>query len=166
MPLIKALLAALSLTMISACNADELLDPKIKLINPAQASQLLDQCSRDVPKKGERYFSPSIIEIEAFETAVQTAIDSSGAMDRENAWRKSQNLPQRTSVTKDWGRDIIGLERGGRRFIYGNYYPAEDRLLRGRIKPVIVCDGGPVFFGAEFDLEREEIVHLAFNGAL
>ena len=78
MPFTKALLAIFALATFSSCTADELLDPKIKLINSAQASQLFDQCSRDVPKKGERYFRPSTKEILAFETALQVAVDSRG----------------------------------------------------------------------------------------
>jgi hypothetical protein len=31
---------------------------------------------------------------------------------------------------------------------------------------MIVCDGGPQFFGAEYDVEAGRISHLAFNGSL
>jgi len=27
-----------------------------------------------------------------------------------------------------------------------------------------MCDGGPGFFGAEYDVEKDAISHLAFNG--
>jgi len=32
------------------------------------------------------------------------------------------------------------------------------------IKPIIICDGGDNFWGALFNLEKEEFVHLAING--
>ena len=68
-----------------------------------------------------------------------------------------------------WRRQYIGLVRGGRRFVYGNFYPLEvDRHAgnpdRWRSEPVMVCDGGPVFFGVEYDVEANRVTHLAFNG--
>ena len=32
--------------------------------------------------------------------------------------------------------------------------------------PTDVCDGGPVFFGAEYDTNSKTITHWAFNGPL
>ena len=35
---------------------------------------------------------------------------------------------------------------------------------RWRREPVIVCDGGPSFFGVEYDVERGQFTHIAYNG--
>ena len=45
--------------------------------------------------------------------------------------------------------------------IYGNFAPLEYRNDQGA---VIVCDGGPAFFGVEYDVERRQITGMAFNG--
>lgn len=152
----------------TACAADEFaeanLDPKIRLIAPEQGELLLRQCSRGTPPRGERYFRPRAAEIVRFETALQAALDANPQFQGEIGWRRSQGAVVRTSVRQDWGRDVVGIVRGGRQFIYGNYYPFSEDMPGGRDQPVIVCDGGPAFFGAEFDIEEGTISHLAFNG--
>lgn len=66
-----------------------------------------------------------------------------------------------------WRGQYVGLVRGGRRFLYGNFFPVDERneMAGWRERPMIVCDGGPPFFGAEYDVEAGRISHLAFNGA-
>lgn len=76
-------------------------------------------------------------------------------------WRGSSlaNAP------KGWLRQYIGIVRGGRRVIYGNFFPnAPGERAQWRQAPVIVCDGGPVFFGVEFDADRGVILDIEFNG--
>ena len=67
-----------------------------------------------------------------------------------------------------WQRQYAGLVRNGSRFIYGSFFPADaqNELAGWRERPMIVCDGGPQFFGAEYDVEAGRISHLAFNGSL
>lgn len=33
-----------------------------------------------------------------------------------------------------------------------------------RSRAIVVCDGGPYFFGAEMDVAANRLSHLAFNG--
>ena len=52
--------------------------------------------------------------------------------------------------------------RGGRRFLYGNFYPrSADEVSpdpdQWRREPVMVCDGGPAFFGVEYDVEADTL---------
>jgi hypothetical protein len=56
-----------------------------------------------------------------------------------------------------WGRRYVGIIRGGKRFVYGDYFPAGIGD---------VCDGGARFFGAEYDFQTKTISHLAFNGQI
>ena len=64
-----------------------------------------------------------------------------------------------------WRRQYIGIVRNGERFIYGNFYPVGSGVAAGRLtQPLIICDGGPAFFGVEYDLKAGRISHLAFNG--
>ena len=61
----------------------------------------------------------------------------------------------------------MGIVRNGRRYIYGNYFPRSDAGLVPLNDPtrlVLICDGGPAYFGVEYDVQRRRVTHLAFNG--
>ena len=74
------------------------------------------------------------------------------------------NIPR---VLQGWRRQYVGIVRGGKRFLYGNFFPVHDASEQPtwRSRPVIVCDGGPVFFGVEMEMATGRITHLAFNGS-
>jgi hypothetical protein len=164
--------ALMSLCLTTACAAkgtsdlQQALDPKIQLFGAAKGEMLLRQCSRSTPEKGESYFRPNAKDIIAFELALQKALDLNPQYKSENDWRKSHGHPERSLVGKDWARDIVGMVKNGKSYLYGNYYPAEDGKRGFKNEPVIICDGGPSFFGAEFDIEQGRISHLAFNGMI
>ena len=67
-----------------------------------------------------------------------------------------------------WLRQYVGIVRGGRRFVYGNFFPRSVTRYgdagRWRREPVMVCDGGPAFFGIEYDVESGTFTQLGFNG--
>jgi hypothetical protein len=71
-----------------------------------------------------------------------------------------------------WLGQYVGLIRGGRRYIYGNFVPGSTRESyatlgsRDESRALTVCDGGPAFFGADYDVEARGISHLAFNGRM
>jgi hypothetical protein len=72
---------------------------------------------------------------------------------------------------RGWRRQYVGIVRQGRRFIYGNYFrhePSQDAIFGDdwRRESTRVCDGGPVFFGVEYDVEAQRFTHIAFNGAI
>ena len=58
--------------------------------------------------------------------------------------------------------------RDGRRFIYGNFFPIEEGIgqFDWRTKPTRICDGGPVFFGVEFDVAAQRFTRIDFNGSI
>ena len=73
-----------------------------------------------------------------------------------------------SNLLSNWKRQYVGIVRGGRRYIYGNYFPADGPNhfnAMWREEPMVVCDGGPRFFGAEFDVAAKRITHLDFNGS-
>jgi hypothetical protein len=39
-------------------------------------------------------------------------------------------------------------------------------MVGWREQPMIVCDGGPQFFGAEFDISAKRITRIDFNGSI
>jgi len=124
------------------------------------AEGLLRQCSRDAPPMGETTWQPTWNEVERFEAALPGALAANP---------ESPDLVD-FHPTGEWVRQYVGLVRDGRRFIYGNFAP---RFRAGSgiprmdpSRPMMICDGGPVFFGAEYDVEARRVTHLAFNGAI
>lgn len=116
---------------------------------------LLHQCSRATPPVGDMQWIPTAREIKAFEALLPGAL---------SARQKSEDSDF-SNVLSRWRRQYVGIVRSGRRYIYANYFPSGQ--LAGptwREKPVIVCDGGPAFFGAEFDVAANRVTRLDFNG--
>lgn len=125
----------------------------------ATVPAVLRQCSRQSPTAGEGSWQPSAGEIVALEAAAAAALRA----------RQETNDPDWSGFPDNWRRQYVGLVRGGRRFIYGDAYPRDvDRHARDsgqwQREPAIVCDGGPSFFGVEYDVEAGQITQLAFNG--
>jgi hypothetical protein len=80
--------------------------------------------------------------------------------------------PDWTRVPQGWQRQYVGIVRGGRRFIYGNFYPRRSDADIGfaapdwRTRPTSICDGGAVIFGAEYDVGTGRFTQIDFNGEL
>jgi hypothetical protein len=69
------------------------------------------------------------------------------------------------AVPNGFTRQYVGIVRNGRRFIYGNFAPAES-APRDPLTPQIICDGGASYFGVEYEPASGRFTHTAFNGAL
>jgi len=63
----------------------------------------------------------------------------------------------------EYQRQYIGLERGDRQIIYGNYFCDSGRVDWLQ-ELVIVEDGGDCFFQVEYDVESEMFIKLLVNG--
>ena len=144
----------------AACASAPVVPDAAAILPGEMAAELLRQCSRDAPPPGESTWQPTWSDIARFEAALPRALaadpESLGIVDFH--------------PTGAWVRQYVGLVRGGRRFIYGNFAP---RFRAGSgipamdpSRPIMICDGGPVFFGAEYDVEARRVTHLAFNGAI
>jgi len=144
-----------ALLLLAACApASAQVRGDIAILPGSAASELLEQCSRTTPKPGEGTWAPSWSDIAALEAALPAALT-----ERTEARALADRTPP-----EGWVRQYVGLIRDGRRFVYGNFVPqgsgpdpAPDQIL-------MVCDGGPAFFGVEFEVEAGRITHLAFNG--
>jgi hypothetical protein len=135
--------------------------PADATIMPAGAvAGLFRQCSRGTPSPGEGTWQPTGADIAALEAALPAALRAQ----REAAGQDWGNLPA------GWRRQYGGIVRGGRRFVYGNFYPRHvDDYTRDpdqwRHEPVMVCDGGAAFFGVEYDVAAHRFTHFGFNGS-
>lgn len=175
-----------ALALLCCCNGREedsrwanvQLSGEWRVIPAAYGPAMFDQCSRDVPAPAERFFTPSQAEIAETEDAVSRRLASTGYFAREKPiirdnFRAQEMITEQehrdfpVTLASGWAREYVGVERHGQRSIYGNYVMRSAPLPPGTpvsAAPQIICDGGPTFFGAEYDLEEHRITHLAFNG--
>ena len=129
-----------------------------RVVFPASAvPDMLKQCSRDAPP-ADAAWQPMEADVDAMEAVLPRAL---------------ARFPQAHEVDFSgllvkWQRQYVGLVWGGRRFVYGNYFPIDDtnKLAEWRRRPMIVCDGGAPFFGAVFDVAAKRITRIDFNGSI
>lgn len=143
---------ALLLAMIAAaCGQAE--NPDSVILPPSMATELLTQCSREAPSASEGTWLPSRADIEALEAALSVTLTSI-------QYEDSSRFPT------GWRRQYVGILEDGERVIYGNFFPiSTSGLPHDPHKPVVVCDGGPKYFGVEYDVKARHIMHIAFNGS-
>jgi predicted secreted protein len=122
-----------------------------RIFTGASVARMLHQCSRPAPETGEANWTPRAADIIALETALPAALK---AEQRSRDW---------SAFPQDFMRQYVGIVRKGRRYVYGNFAPRHGGGP-ATDKPIIVCDGGASFFGAEYDVGARKISHLAFNG--
>ena len=149
-------LGAAALLLAACATAPEM--PPGFLMQPSAARDLLAQCSRERRDPGQSAFTPTAAEVRAMQAALPAAIAADPRAEG----------PRPDDATIDWIGQYVGIVRGGRRFIYGNFWPVYP-VPTGpdlRIQAMIVCDGGPRFWGAEYDIEAGRIIHLGYNGSL
>ncbi|MCI4589823.1 hypothetical protein MOK15_06935 [Sphingobium sp. BYY-5] len=142
------------LAVLLSCGLTGQMMPKGAIVlKPSEIPGMLAQCSRSAPAKGEGSWTPTAKDVLALEAKLPPALKN--AQPNED-WK---GFPSK------WQRQFVGIVRGRQHFIYGSYapididWPLSDQAMR-------VCDGGPVFFGAEYQIETGKITHLAFNGSV
>jgi hypothetical protein len=130
------------------------------------AKGLLHQCSRGTPQHVTGTWTPTSQDIHDLETRLPAAL-------AVEAQKRGPRHEQRTTFR----RQYAGLVMGSRRIIYVNAFPpdagdpAKDGTPAARNfdwhrEPVVVCDGGPAFFGGEYDPDKKAFAHFEFNGPL
>jgi len=154
-PLLLALLLAGCGSAGAALPADAV------ILQGSTVPAMMHQCSRAVPPAGESTWQPDAEAIAALEAALLAAL---------RAGRPSDDN-ELANAPRGWRRQYVGIVRGGRRMIYGNFFPTDPRANammgdRWRREPTIICDGGPVSFGVEYDVAARRFSHIAFNGSL
>jgi hypothetical protein len=154
---------------LAACGAAERpLPPDAAILPGSAVAAMLHQCSRLAPAPGEGRWTPEAADIARLEAALPAAVRDRAEI-RRSHYRPD---PDWARVPEGWRRQYVGLVRGGRRFIYGNFFPRRDAVAVAfpipdwRTEPSQICDGGAVFFGAEYDVEAGGFTQIAFNGEL
>lgn len=132
------------------------------VVLPAKAAAaVLCQCSRGSLGLASGYWTPAAKEISEMEARFPNYLRAHGP---PGQWRQ---LPKSL-------RQYLGVERAGRRLIYvnvlgGSLFSPERRITHPAIErswrstAAVMCDGGPDFFGAEYDVTPREFTRLDFN---
>ena len=123
------------------------------VLPPEAAKAILCPCSRSTPGLGESYFNPSSAQITELESKLTEFVRTHSHREAPDQWKQ---LPS-------FVRQYLGVMRGGRSFIYVNLFPPGTRSWRSY---AVICDGGPDFFGVEYDLTAARFHHTGFNGQI
>jgi hypothetical protein len=158
--------ALLVMSAGSAVASRQLLDPRDGVVLPERAAKdLLHQCSRNAPQHVTGTWLPTSEQIREVEARLPGAL---GAI----ALRRGSQYRQ----PKSFQRQYAGFLIDGGKIIYVNAFPdgAGDPNPNAppgfdhfdwRQQAVIVCDGGPAFFGVEYDPAKKTLSHFEFNGS-
>jgi len=101
------------------------------------------------------FWTPSVVDILKLEEEIAGYLSQNS-----NQFYRQPPVWQRLD---DYQRQYIGLERGGRQIIYGNYF-CNSGGINWRQELVIVEDGGECFFQVEYDIESALFIKLLVNG--
>lgn len=124
------------------------------VVLPAEAApEILCQCSRPTPPPGTDFWTPSEQDLALLEDLLPRFVESNPPTDSSSI--------QATDL-KAYARQYLGIVYGGRRVVYVNLFPRKGSTVRAGV--VAVCDGGPDFFGVDFDFDREVFTNIDYNG--
>ncbi|HEY0301638.1 MAG TPA: hypothetical protein VGC36_09910 [Rhizomicrobium sp.] len=153
--------AALAAVLLAVpAGAKSLLNPQWGTIFQAQqAPQLAHQCSRPSPRPVSGIWQPTFAQVAALEPRLSDLLTA----------RLVPYSKQRPSAA-DYYRQYGGLVVNGRQVIYVNGFyrgllissPGTNWLTQ----PVLICDGGIIAFGVEYDPATGAFSNFAFNGHL
>ena len=103
----------------------------------------------------ESYWTPSADEISEIEDEIAGYLDQNS---KEFYWE-----PPVWERLDEYQRQYIGLMRGGKRIIYGNYF-CDSGKQNWRQDFVFAIDGGECYFQVEYDVESGLFIKLRVNG--
>lgn len=130
------------------------------LLGGEQAMALARQCSRVSPGPVQSVWTPSAADLDALDTALASflaRLEEAGS----------------TASPDEYYRQAAGFVIGGRRVIYVNgvHRDAVERVnpnhpFDWRTQAHLICDGGAITFGVEYDPATGQFSNFAFNGSV
>lgn len=77
--------------------------------------------------------------------------------------RANRHEPNPASIS--YHRQYIGVVVNGEQLIYGNFYPNENFFIKNsKSQAVVICDGGPAFWGILYSPKSGVFRELMRNG--
>lgn len=138
------------------------IDPAHGAVLTAEKAQTLaKQCSRISPGPVTGTWQPSASDIRELEAGLGVEL-------------ATQLMPEDAAKPDDYYRQYAGLiVGGGRRIIYVNGLhrsaverAPEDQRESWKTEPAMICDGGSITFGVEYDPATKTFAKFAFNGRI
>jgi len=131
------------------------LNPALGVVFPDnKARELTKQCSRGGPAHITGTWTPDNKQIAELEITLVAALSKADSP----ADFKVRDF---SHLARQYG----GLVDSTHKLIYVNAFTTRDINGDWRRHAVMVCDGGPAFFGAEYDPSTKTFAHFEFNGA-
>jgi hypothetical protein len=127
-----------------------------KIVPPEAAVVLLCRCSRTTLGPPDAYWTPSAADIADLECGLALYVRDHPPRPGSDQWRHLERFERR----------YLGVIRNGVRSIAVDLspVPVEGRVWRGSPGVNNVCDGGPQFFGVEYDVDGRRFRHIDYNG--
>ncbi len=127
------------------------------------AKALERQCSRVRPGPVASLWTPSTDEIADLEGRLEPLLDAKLA---------ANGIPADQMAAHDYYRQYAGFVIGGRHVIYVNglykstvgKQPGLPLRANWHKQAIGICDGGPITFGVEYDVETRTLSNFSFNG--
>jgi hypothetical protein len=144
---------ALPLALLAVLNVSVAEERRVFLLAPTKGAELLHQCSRNTPQGVDGFWTPSSHDVAELEALLEPFLRT-GASGRSV-------LP-----IDQYHRQYIGFTKRGKHYIYGNFYAVPHAIVSSyeATEPVLICDGGPRFWGIVFSIDSKSFMDLAFNG--
>jgi hypothetical protein len=118
-------------------------------------------CNRPAPGPIQAIWTPDATTITQLESVLGGALQA--AIDRAPESRRSK------PVAGDYYRQYAGFVVSGKRIVYINglhqqTIASSPRPGDWKVTAANPCDGGMLFFGAEYDVETGKVLNILFNG--
>jgi len=127
-----------------------------RIVPPAAAVAFFCQCSRDTGGPPDGYWSPAAADIAQLEEDLPFYVRANPPSIDPRPWRDlALYVRLYMGIVRDGHRHVaVSLVRSP--YAIG-VWPRETGVGS-------VCDGGPMFFGVEYDLDGHRFVSIAYNG--
>lgn len=165
----KGIALALTLSFLASCIPARKQTDSIALIDPSEGSSLIRPCSRRGPENADAFFLPKLSDVARLEHAAKETLSSyreeHSSLLAQSGVAESLSPIVWLEDDQAYQRQFVGYIKEERRMIYGSYHPLQPDRELGR-SAVIVCDGGPSYFGVEYDISEGEVERITFNAGL
>jgi hypothetical protein len=145
------LFASVVIGVVPASAAD--LSDHVTILPTSEGPKIIKQCSRTDPAEVSGFWLPSLAGVAELEKTLPQLLRSSG-----------HKIDLGTSY-----RQYVGIVSRGKKLIYVNAFSGTILVhppfrTSWKREAMVVCDGGDVFWGVEFDPATRTFNHLEFNG--
>ncbi|HKP04726.1 MAG TPA: hypothetical protein VJU77_15340 [Chthoniobacterales bacterium] len=140
---------------VAIAKAADDLPGHVTILPTSEGPKIIKQCSRTDPAEVTGFWLPLPADVAASEKTLPQLLRKSG---------HTINLGHSY-------RQYIGIVSHGKKLIYVNAF-SETVLVHPPLRrswkreAMVICDGGDVFWGVEFDPATRVFTHLEFNGSI